>query len=171
MIRTIVALLLGTLLILAPKNAVEFVVRTIGILFIIPGIISLIGYFSAEKIKRPAIQFLLAGIGCILFGIILVAIPHLFVNFLMYVTGAIILIAGITQLINLIRAQKWAKVSALFYILPVLIIAAGVIVLLNPQSIANAITIIIGISCLVYGIMELVYWFKFRRKNDKTTKE
>jgi uncharacterized membrane protein HdeD (DUF308 family) len=167
MIRTIAAILLGTLLLLAPKDAIKLVVITIGVLFIIPGLISLISYFSTEKDNRPAIQFLLAGIGCLLFGIVLVAIPQFFVNLLMYVMGAILLLAGLAQIIKLFKTRNRVSVSGAFYIMPVLIIAAGTIVLFNPEKIATAITIIIGISCLIYGLMELVYRFKFRRKNDK----
>ena len=167
-IRAISAILLGVMLILWPKNAILFMVMAIGILFIVPGLIALISYFSRERAKRSETPFLFAGIGSLLFGIILMVVPQFFVNVLMYLLGFILLLGGIEQIVNLIRARKWAKVSAGFYVLPVLILIAGILVLFNPFRTAETLFILIGATCFIYGIMEFVHWLKFSRKYGKT---
>jgi len=163
-LRAIFAALLGVLLILSPQNAIFFVVITIGILFMIPGALSLITYFTSEKAKRPEMPFLLAGIGSLLFGIVLVSVPNFFVSVLMYILGIILIIGAIEQIVVLIRARKTATVPFAFYLIPLLILAAGVLVLFNPFKTAETLFILIGVTCLIYGIMEFIYWLKFKSK-------
>ena len=164
MIRAISAIVLGVLLILGPKNAIFYVVIAVGILFIVPGLISLISYFISERTKRPEIPVLLAGIGSLLFGVILVSVPHFFVSMLMYLLGALLLLGGIEQIVTLIRARKKTTVPMLFYIAPLIVVAAGILVLLNPFKTAETLFILIGVTCFIYGIMEFVHWLKFKRK-------
>ena len=166
-IRAISAVVLGALLVLCPQNAISFVVITIGILFIVPGLLALINYFASNKANRPEMPFLFAGIGSLLFGVVLVAIPQFFVSVLMYVLGIILIIGGIEQIIVLIRARKNATVSFAFYLIPLLILAAGILVLFNPFKTAETLFILIGIACFIYGIMEFIYWFKFKRNLKK----
>jgi uncharacterized membrane protein HdeD (DUF308 family) len=168
-IRAISAIVLGTLLMLCPQNAIFFVVITIGVLFMVPGLLSLISYFTTNKAKRPDMPVLLAGIGSLLFGVVLVAVPNFFVSVLMYILGVILILGAIEQIVVLIRARKRATVPVAFYLIPLLILAAGVLVFFNPFKTAETIFILIGITCLIYGIMEFVYWLKFKRKYDKVS--
>ena len=164
LLRTISAILLGVVLILCPRSAIFYVVIAIGILFIIPGLISLISYFTSSSAKRPDMPFMFAGIGSLLFGVVLVAVPHFFVSVLMYLLGIILLLGGTEQLVTLIRAKKSMTVPIAFYIVPSLILVAGILVLLNPFKTAETLFILIGITCLVYGIVEFVHWWRFKRK-------
>ncbi|MDR0332078.1 MAG: DUF308 domain-containing protein [Dysgonamonadaceae bacterium] len=168
-LRAISAILLGVLLIWIPKSAILYIVIAIGIFFILPGAISLIAYFTSGKEKRQDMPFLFTAIGSLLFGILLVSIPGFFVTVLMFLLGLIILFGAIEQIVTLIRARKFANVSIGFYVIPFLILIAGVLVLLNPFKTAETLFILIGITCLVYGIMELVNWLKF--KTPKSPKE
>jgi len=166
MIRAIFAILLGAMLILWSKTAIIYIVITIGILFIVPGLISLVSYFSSERAKRPDTPFLLAGVGSLLFGVVLVAVPAFFVSVLMYILGIILLLGGIEQIVTLIRAKKRTTVPVAFFIIPSLILIAGILVLLNPFRTAETLFILIGVTSLVYGVMEFVHWLKFKRRYD-----
>ena len=168
-LRAIVAALLGVILIFCPENAIFYIVMTIGILFIIPALISLIRYFTYKRENRPAMPFLIAGVGCLLFGVVLVSMPNFFVSVLMILLGIILLLGSIEQFYTLIRAAKITKVPAYFYIVPSLILLAGVLVLFNPFATAKTLLILIGATCLIYGIMEFVFWVKFYRNYNKNT--
>ncbi len=48
-LRCIFAIVLGLVLVLWPEAAVTYLVITIGICFIIPGLFSLLNYFTREK--------------------------------------------------------------------------------------------------------------------------
>ena len=88
-------------------------------------------------------MFPIDGAGSILFGAWLVIMPQFFVSILMYVLGALLVLAGAQQLISLVSARKWSTVSYVFFIIPSLILITGV---------------------MIYGISELINWYKFSKR-------
>lgn len=167
-LRCVFAIVLGFILIVWPAAAVTYLVILIGICFIIPGIFSLLSYFTRPKIEgESAPMFPIEGAGSIIFGVWLVVMPHFFVNILMYLLGALLIIAGVQQIMSLVSARKWSLVPFGFYIIPVLILLAGIAILAYPFSAAANTFVIFGIGCLVYGISELINWYRFRRKREQ----
>ena len=55
-LRCIFAIVLGLVLVLWPEAAVTYLVITIGICFIIPGLFSLLNYFTREKVEGEPSQ-------------------------------------------------------------------------------------------------------------------
>ena len=163
-LRIIFALVLGLVLIAWPDSAILYLVITIGILFLITGLISLVGYLSRDKNLHPAARFPLDGAGSTLFGLVLVIVPSFFVNVLMYLLGILLILAGITQISALVSARKWTGVPFGFYVVPILILLAGVVVLFNPFAVASTAFMLLGVTSLVYGISELVNYMKFKKK-------
>lgn len=163
LIRSIAALVLGLLLIIWPDIAINYLVITVGILFFVTGLISLIGYFTRNKDKGKS-TFPLEGAGSLLFGLWLIIMPAFFINILMYVLGFILILAGIQQIASLVSAKKWTKVSFGFYIVPILILIAGIVVIVNPFDVASAAFMVLGITSLIYGLAELITNFKFRKR-------
>jgi uncharacterized membrane protein HdeD (DUF308 family) len=51
--------------------------------------------------------------------------------------------------------------------MPVLILLAGLVVLVNPFAAVAVPFIILGVSSTVYGITELINLYKFRKKEEK----
>ena len=161
-LRCIFAIVLGLVLVLWPEAAVTYLVITIGICFIIPGLFSLLNYFTREKVEgEPSPMFPIDGAGSILFGAWLVIMPQFFVSILMYILGVL---AGAQQLISLVSARKWRTVPYGFYILPSLILITGVMILAYPFGAAANTFVIFGVACLVYGISELINWYKFSKR-------
>ena len=156
-LRCIFAIVLGLVLVLWPEAAVTYLVITIGICFIIPGLFSLLNYFTREKVEgEPSPMFPIDGAGSILFGAWLVIMPQFFVSILMYVLGALLVLAGAQQLISLVSARKWSTVSYVFYIIPSLILITGIMILAYPFGAAANTFVIFGVACLIYGISELI---------------
>lgn len=60
-IRCICALVIGVLLVAWPEAAILYLVITIGVLFLVPGLFSLSGYLIRGK-QRMAVVFLLPGL-------------------------------------------------------------------------------------------------------------
>jgi len=66
-IPLIFAIVLGLVLVLWPEAAVTYLVITIGICFIIPGLFSLLNYFTREKVEgEPSPMFPIDGAASIL---------------------------------------------------------------------------------------------------------
>lgn len=164
-LRCVFAIILGLVLILWPEAAVTYLVITVGVCFILPGVFSLLNYFTREKVEgQPSPMFPIDGAGSILFGAWLVIMPQFFVSILMYILGALLVIAGAQQIISLISARKWSIVPFGFYIIPVLILITGIMILAYPFGAATNTFVIFGIACLIYGLSELVNWYKFRKR-------
>ena len=74
---------------------------------------------------------------------------------------------GVQQIASLSTARRWMPVPGAFYLIPSLILIAGIVALFNPTGVRNTAFIIIGISSLVYSLSELINWFKFTRRRPK----
>jgi len=166
-LRAICALLISLVLILFPAEAGNYLVITIGIVFMVPSIFSIVGYFTLPigfKLRFPV-----EAVGGLLFGLWLMIMPSFFADLLTYLLGFILLMGGVQQIAALMGARHWVHVPVKFYIIPVLILLAGFFALFNPTGVRDAAFTIIGITGLVYTISELVNWFAFTRKKPKVT--
>ena len=164
-IRGICAVLMGLLLVTWPEAAIVYLVIAIGAVFFVPSLFSLVGYFT--KGRQEGAMFPIVSIGSLLFGLWLMVSPAFFVGILMYVLGVVLVFAGISQIIQLVNARGRTLVAPGYYIMPVLILLAGLVVLLNPFAAAAIPFIILGVSSIVYGITDIINQLRFRKKEEK----
>lgn len=165
-LRIICALVIGLVLVMFPDQASDYFVITIGVIFLVPSLISIIGYYAqGSEVRR---RFPIEGIGSLLFGLWLVIMPGFFADLLTFVLGFILVMGGVQQIASLVAARKWILVPGGFYVVPVLILIAGLIALFNPTGVRSTAFIIIGVTSLVYAVSELINWFKFTRLRPKT---
>ena len=163
--RAVCALVIGLVLVMFPDQAGDYFVITIGVIFLVPSLISIIGYYAqSAEVRR---RFPIEGIGSLLFGLWLVIMPGFFADLLTFVLGFILVMGGVQQIASLSAARRWTPVPGGFYVVPVLILLAGLIALFNPTGVRSTAFIIIGITCLVYAVSELINWFKFTRLRPK----
>lgn len=169
LIRILFAVVIGLVLVIWPDMAAKYIVITLGVAFLIPGIISLLAYFGHKKAEgKVGSRFPIEGIGSLLFGLWLVIKPEVFTDILMFLLGFILVMGGVQQIASLAAARRWTTVPGIFYLIPSLLLIAGVVVLFNPTGVINTAFIIIGISSLVYSLSELINWFKFMRRRPDT---
>ena len=113
-------------------------------------------------------RFPIEGVGSLLFGLWLIIMPDFFADVLMFLLGFILMMGGVQQIASLSMARRWMPVPGAYYLVPSLILIAGIISLFNPTGARNTVFVIIGISSLVYAVSELINWFKFTRRRPKT---
>ena len=165
-LRAICALVIGLVLVMFPDQAGDYFVITIGISFLVPSLVSIIGYFAPNAEMRH--RFPIEGVGSLLFGLWLIIMPGFFADLLTFVLGFILVMGGVQQLASLSAARRWMPVPGGFYVVPVLILLAGLVALFNPTGVRSTAFIIIGISSMVYAASELLNWFKFTRRRPKS---
>ena len=165
-LRAICALVIGLVLVMFPDQAGDYLVITIGVVFLVPSLISIIGYFAQSTEMRS--RFPVEGVGSLLFGLWLIIMPGFFADLLTFVLGFVLLMGGVQQIASLSMARRWMPVPGVFYLVPSLILIAGIIALFNPTGARNTAFIIIGISSLVYSLSELINWFKFVHRRPQT---
>lgn len=163
-IRGICAVVIGLLLVVWPETAILYLVISIGALFLIPGLVSIVSYvMNGRKMRMP---FPIVSVGSLLFGLWLMISPAFFVGILMYVLGVVLVFAGISQIITLLNTRSWTPVATGYFVIPVLVLLAGIVVLLNPFAAATIPFIILGVSCMVYGISDIINRIRFRKKDN-----
>ena len=91
LIRILFALVIGLVLVIWPDAAASYIVMTVGVAFLIPGVISLFGYFVPKKTKELVTRFPVEGIGSLLFGLWLIIMPEFFADILMFLLGFILM--------------------------------------------------------------------------------
>lgn len=169
-IRSVFALIIGLVLVIWPDLAADYLVITVGALFIIPGLLGIIGYFAGKKKEGNARSYPVASIGSALLGLLLLIMPGFFADVLMFLLGLILILGGAQQIFTLISARKWTRVPMGFFVVPSFITLAGIVILSNPTGARNTAFMIIGFTGIVYAISELVNWFQFINRRPKVDK-
>lgn len=164
LVRALCILVLGVVLIVYSERITVWIVMMCGLLFIIPGTIAVISYFrpAADGLRRPMLN-LVVGVGSIFFGLTQLIWPELFINALMFLLAAILLLAAGTQFYTLWDMRRGGIRSSLFYYtIPTLELAAGLFILLSDrrEAIAGLPMIVIGAGFIVYALLELwILWY------------
>lgn len=168
--RAICSIIIGVLLLKYPDNSVTWLTLAIGGLFLLSGIIALISYAIARKhqgdymitdnqgniINGSQPTFPIVGIGSVILGITLLASPDMFVRWLMYVLGAMLILGSINQLIVLIMAHRFGSIGCFFWAAPILLLAVSIFLFVKPMESAELPLIILGWCMLLYGVTEII---------------
>ena len=184
--RAICSIVIGILLLKYPDNSVTWLTMAIGILFLLSGIIALISYWTARRhageytitdaegnvISGSQPSFPIVGIGSAILGLTLLLSPDMFVRWLMYILGAMIILGSINQLIVLIAARRFGSIGAFFWIAPIVLLIVGILIFVKPMESAVLPLIILGWCMLVYGVTEvinslMVYGLRKRMKRQQ----
>jgi uncharacterized membrane protein HdeD (DUF308 family) len=118
--------------------------------------------------------FPIVGAGSVILGLVLVITPNAFINGLMYMLAAILILGGITQLMSLITARRLGSVPFGYWVCPSLILLTGLFVMVKPMETAQLPLMILGWCSLLYGVIELVNALKIhslRKAADRQREE
>lgn len=165
--RALAALIIGVLLVMYPNEIGNYFIIIIGIVFLVPSIISLISHFFVNNKEGISRRFPIEAIGSLLFGLWLMITPGFFADLLTYLLGFILIMGGVQQIASLLAARKWSEVPGGFFVMPVLILLAGLFALFNPGGVRSTAFIIIGVAAIVYAMTDLLNWFRFMRHRPK----
>jgi len=183
--RAMCAIIVGVLLIKFPKDGVTWLTVAVGVLFLISGIIAVIAYMHARKhaseytiidnqgrtIRGGQPTFPIVGAGSIILGLTLALTPGVFINGLMYILGAIMILGGLNLLISLISARRLGAIHWEFWIAPSLVLLTGLFVILKPMESAEMPLLILGWCSLLYGVTELVNALKIHSIRKAANKQ
>ena len=168
LVRAIIVLMLGIFLTVYPDQTSTLLVRVVGMAFMIPSLVVLLlalvtpGNSQAQP-NRMQSALPVLHVGSFLFGLILFLMPNLFITITMYVLGVLIIIFAANQIINLISIRQYLPVRAVYYILPMLMMAAGIFMLVHPLEMAGSPFYILGLCCIICGVTDLINLICFRQ--------
>lgn len=146
----------------------NWVVTLVGIAFIIPCLYTLISAISDDRRMRRAgsdtigLRFMTTGVVMtsvigIGLGIWLVASPDFFIRFIAYAFAVILILYGIYHLCVLVWLCRPVQLPVGYYIIPLLLIVAGVaIIATNLRYIKSTVIIITGLGLIGSGISSIL---------------
>lgn len=163
----IVTLILGIALLFMQATAINVVVMVVGAAFILSAIVDLIVVFhskatlevNGEKKSAASISIVstLTAVATGALGLWMLISPASFSSLLVYVFAAIILLAGLYHICMLAFGFSDARFPFGFYILPILLVATGgVVFVLGPVKMMNAIVLVTGIALIVYAVCNFI---------------
>ena len=170
--RAVCALSVGILLVSNPERMTGLLVQVIGGLFLVSGLVSLVSYVLVSRSAHPSMKpmFPLVGVGSVLFGIFLGFFPDLFVTYLMYFLGGLMVLAGVNQMWNMFRLRRVIPYRWYVWVAALAVTVLGVFVLFKPMASASLPFILLGATFMLYGIAELVdgvRWRKYDRMRER----
>lgn len=151
----------------------------LGIVFIIPGIISIFNLsatknvVSEDKKTKPNSRFqiicgLISGVGSVIMGISMIGWSSMFVKFIPIIFGTILTLGGCFHLCAMAMAMRPIRVPFWLYILPIALIAMGISIIFIDKSILLDYHIILmtGIGLIVFSINSFIeIWFTRKIKS------
>lgn len=163
LIRGIVAVLIGVLIIAYPDLTIKMVIRVIGILLLIDGIVNFLIGQKAKKQKADTLLLVPRGIGSIIFGTLLLVFPSFVAEAFVFLIGIVLIFAGLSQVTIAIGTRKFGGFSIVYTVIAAIALISGVILLSKPFESAANLLIFFGVIVIIYGCGE-IFWF-FRTKH------
>lgn len=162
LIRGIAAILFGLLAIFATHAALFALVLFFGAYALVDGIFAIVAAIRRiESNERWGILMLEGVIGVVI-GIITFFVPSVTLLFLAYLIAVWALLTGIAEIVEAIRLRAVIRNEWLLILSGALSVIFGLIMLFVPGAGLLAVTLIIGIFAIIFGIVEIGLAFRLR---------
>ena len=173
-IRAIIVLVTGFLLVRYREETMTWMTITVGILFLLSGLVSCIAYyFEKEKVAKKTAKaeqqegqqeeenlklpsFPIAGVGSIALGIILAVMPYTFITWVVYILAALLILGAVNQFMNLARSRQYARVPVYMWLFPTIILAVAILLISKPIETAQLPLLVLGWAFMYYGVLEFI---------------
>ena len=187
-IRAIIVLVTGFLLVRYREETMTWMTITVGILFLLSGLVSCIAYyFEKEKVAKKTAKaeqqegeqeeenlkspsFPIAGVGSIALGIILAVMPNTFITWVVYILAALLILGAVNQFMNLARSRQYARVPVYMWLFPTVILVVAILLISKPMEAAALPLLVIGWTFMYYGVLEfalIIRMYLVRRAFEK----
>ena len=168
LLRALVVLGMGIALVMYSNEVARLVVQGIGVLFILPGLITAYGGISKDKYENsvPLMPIVVGG-GSVILGAILLLFPELFISALLYILAGLLLLGSTMQIYQLVKLhQEGMKSSMIYYLFPATIFVVGLYIMLHPMEAASLPFLFVGYAAILFSVIELLMHLRvssFRR--------
>ena len=170
-LRAVIVIAMGVALIVYSEAVARYIVQGIGVLFILPGLVTAFSGFVKDEYNRtvPLMPILVGG-GSVLMGVVLLLFPEYFISILVYLLAGVLLFGSSVQLVQLLKLKREGMQHGIvYYLFPVIVFLIGIYILLHPMETAGFPFLFIGYATLLFGVVELltllrVYRFRYEAK-------
>ena len=148
----ILAVVIGIIALVYPGGTLKVIIILLGIFALLNGLSILFNAFSQ---KSKDTHDLLVGILYVVLGLIMIIASFAFLDVLMYILAAFLIIFGLFQLYEMWPIAKDSLKGEKLYNLVIAIIAIvlGIVIIVYPGLAANIVMMIIGAFLIIIGLI------------------
>lgn len=141
--QAIITGIVGVILIILNGRVelLDWVSIAIGLMFILPSLYVLCSSIGSKRPLPAGIAFV--SVGGIILGLLMCVFPSAFAGFFVYVFAALLVIFGIYHIVDLANWSKSISIPFAFFIIPILMIAAGIVILCTSLHDINSVVVLI----------------------------
>ena len=150
-------IVMGLVMIFFPQFTLEMICYLFAGILAVLGIFNLIVYFTRDILKDVYRYDFVAGVMMLLLAVVFVWRSQLIINLIPTVMGLVVFWNGVTKLQRSIDLGRTGYSGWIFVLIFALMsIAVGVVIIMQPDFIAQAVIIIIGISLVFGGVTDII---------------
>ncbi|MCR5735932.1 MAG: DUF308 domain-containing protein [Lachnospiraceae bacterium] len=158
-------ILMGLFMVIFPQFTIEMVCYLLAAVLFVMGIFNVVLYFKKDLKETLYRHDFATGVIMILIALIMVFRSQMFVTIIPMVMGVLIFGNGVMKLQRVLDLKRTGYSGWVFVLLfALLCISVGVFVMLEPDFIAKAVMIVIGISMIFSGITDVMTIFVLQKQ-------
>jgi uncharacterized membrane protein HdeD (DUF308 family) len=170
--KGILYILLGVVALVVPETMEKTLGYLLGIVLIIAGGVSMIGYLLREAHENYYRNDFVYGLAGIVIGIIVLLRVEIIISLIPLLLGILVTISGCAKLQDVIDMKRMNYGSwVLMLILAVINLVLGLLLIFNPFKAASLLFRIIGIGLIYSGLTDCITTIYFAKKIKNYIKE
>lgn len=167
---SIILIFIGVFLLTNPETTLAAISYFVGIVLIVWGLIPIIRFFSDKDSQNYLEIGFILGVFSFIFGIIIMIKPEIISSIIPLLMGIWMIINGGTKLYYALMLNKQTNsISAI--IVSIIILICGMTLVCNPFGGAIVLTQIIGVSLIIYSILDLLECYNLNKTYKNIKKE
>lgn len=165
-IPAILSIALGILIIIARRSALDLMVKIVGGMMIVSGLAFIAIYMTREDRDRGSMQMtLLMTAMTVIIGLLLIIFAEAVVDFFPIMMGIFLILNGLGHLTE--SASVDGADRFISGIMGVIIIIFGVLIVLQPGVVADALMIYIGVFFVINGLFDLFLSIRANNRSEE----
>jgi uncharacterized membrane protein HdeD (DUF308 family) len=161
-LRGVIAIAVGIIALSLPGITFGALVILFGVYALVDGIAALIAAYRSSRAQEHWGMLLLEGLAGLIAAAVTVVFPPLTALVLVYLIGAWALVTGILEIAAAIRLRRFIAGEWLLALSGIASIILGIVMLAVPLAGALAISVIIGIYALIFGVILVGFGIRLR---------
>ncbi|MBQ5895764.1 MAG: DUF308 domain-containing protein [Bacteroidaceae bacterium] len=169
LIRSVSIMLFGLVLVFLTADAVGWFIRLVGAAFFLPALVSIINLYVSRAESKMISKVLISiiNVGCMAFGIWLMADPDYFQVVFVKLLAVMLLAFAVYQVVVMMAAQRHTVIPVYLYIAPLLLVVSAVLLFAVEFSSLSTVAVIFGLSAVVAGISDLLITLTLKDADSK----
>lgn len=160
------SILFGVLLIAWQGEFLHMLVRVLGIILLLAGVLQFFNFMRLTKgMENRWSMFPFATLLAVVLGLMFSISPVSWVNVFMILVGVIVFLLALASIVNLISVRKYTTIKWWYFVYPFLQLIASGLIVYQPSFLADFAVIFAGVWIIMYGVSEFIAYFMLKSKS------